>query len=86
MRKSNAKKEFRITWPFFFSCRSQSICKRPQHLLLPLVEEEEAQFIWMPTIQFTVNQVEMKFTRVIRQQFASALTNGTTKDKNAVRH
>lgn len=41
MRKSNAKKEFRITWPFFFFCRSQSICKRPQHLLLPLVEEEE---------------------------------------------
>lgn len=80
------RKNSELLGHFFFFCRSQSICKRPQHLLLPLVEEEEAQFIWMPTIQFTVNQVEMKFTRVIRQQFASALTNGTTKDKNAVRH
>lgn len=39
-----------------------------------------AQFIWLPTIQFTVNQVEMKFTRVILQQFASALTNAQAKD------
>lgn len=84
MRKSNAKKEFRITWPFifFFAVANQfvnvhNICFFPS---------EKAQFIWMPTIQFTVNQVEMKFTRVIRQQFASALTNGSTKDKNAVRH
>lgn len=67
---------------FFFAVANQfvnvhNICFFPS---------EKAQFIWMPTIQFTVNQVEMKFTRVIRQQFGSALTNGSTKDKNAVRH
>lgn len=31
-------------------------------------------------IQFTVNQVEMKFTRIILKQFARALTNDWLKD------